>query len=68
MPDMSELIHDWEESAHGKVSEALPTDVPESLGKHVVAISCHDANLYCNVLAGRSVTGVLHLVNKIVIN
>ena len=42
----------------------LPTDAPEPLGKFVVAISYHDANLHHNVLTGRSVTGILHLVNK----
>ena len=66
-PDMSDLpekVCDWEESAHGKVSEVLPTDTPEPLGKFVVTVSYHDANLYHNVLTGRSVTGVLHLVNK----
>ena len=66
-PDMSDLperTYDWEESVYGKVSEVLPADAPEPLGKFAVAISYHDANLYHNVLTGRSVTGVLHLVNK----
>ena len=66
-PDMSDLperIYDWEESVYGKVSEVLPTDAPEPLGKFAVTISYHDANLYHNVLTGRSVTGILHLVNK----
>jgi hypothetical protein len=34
------------------------------LGKHVVTISYHDANLYHNLITGRSVTGVLHMLNK----
>ena len=42
----------------------LPADAPEPLGKFVVTISYHDTNLCHNVLAGRSVTGVLHLANK----
>ena len=68
MSDMPEAIYDWEESVYGKVSEVAPTDAPEALGKHVVTISYHDANLNHNVLTGRSVTGALHLVNKIVID
>ena len=62
--DIPEKVHDWEGSVHGKVSEVLPTDTPEPLGKFVVTISYHDANLYHNVLTGRSVTGIPHLVNK----
>ena len=64
MSDVPENVHDWEESAHGKVSEELPADAPEPLEKFVVAISCHDANLHHNASTGRSVTGILHLVNK----
>ena len=56
--------YDWEESVYGKVSELLPEDTPPPKGKHVVTTSYHDANLYHNVITGRSVTGVLHLLNK----
>ena len=66
-PDMSSIpttSYDWEESVYGKVSELLPEDAPEPKGKHVVTISYHDANLYHNVITGRSVTGVLHFINK----
>ena len=38
--------------------------MPAPLGKHVVTISYHDANLFHNVMPGRSVTGVLHMLNK----
>ena len=62
--DLPKKIYDWEESVYGKVSEVLPADAPEPLGKFVVTISYHDTNLCHNVLAGRSVTGVLHLANK----
>ena len=64
MSDVPERVCDWEESVHGRASEVLPEDAPEPLGKFVVTISYHNANLYHNVLTGRSVTGVLHLVNE----
>ena len=64
MSDLPDKTHDWEESVHGKVSEVLPADAPEPSGKFVVTISYRDANLYHNVLTGRSVTGTLHLINK----
>ena len=57
-------MHDWEGLAYGKVLEALPTDEPELLGKHMVTIIYHEANSCHNVLIGRSVTGVLSLVNE----
>lgn len=66
-PDMSSIPAtscEWEESVHGEVSELLPEDAPTPKGKHVVTISYHDANLYHNVVTGRSVTGVLHFINK----
>lgn len=56
--------YDWEESVYGKVSELFSEDTPPPKAKHVVTISYHDANLYQNVITGRSVTGVLHLLNK----
>ena len=49
---------------HGNVTELLPEDAPTPKGKHVVTISYHDDNLYHNVITGRSVTGVLHFLNK----
>ena len=45
----------------------LPTDAPEPLGKFAVTISYYDANLHHNVLIRRSVTGILHLVNKLLL-
>ena len=66
-PDLSGLpdqAFDWEESIYGEVTELLPEDAPRPLGKSVTTISYHDANLYHNVITGRSVTGVLHLLNK----
>ena len=56
------------ELAHGNLSEVLPADAPEPLGKHVVTISYHDANLRHNVLAGKSVTRIMRLVSKTLID
>jgi hypothetical protein len=49
---------------YGNVSEMLPPDAPEPLGKFVTLTHYFDANLYHDVLTGRSVTGILHLFNK----
>ena len=37
--------------------------MPEPLGREVVTITDEDANLYHDMLTGRAVTGVLHLIN-----
>lgn len=54
--------------SYGKVTELLPTDALQPKGKHVTTISYHDTNLYHNVVTGRLVTGVLHFLNKALID
>ena len=56
--------HDWSHTVYGEVSEVLPTDAPEPLGKSVVLTTCVDANLYHDWVTGRAVTGILHFVNQ----
>ena len=66
-PDYSDLpnpTHDWDTSVYGKVFEMLPHDAPTPLGKPVVTTHFVDANLYHDMLTGRSVTGILHLLNQ----
>ena len=55
---------DCEASFYGKVKELTTHDAPAPLGKNVVTIMYHDANLFYNVMTGGSVTGVLHMLNK----
>jgi len=66
-PDMeetsSEQEDDWEYSVYGNVTELLPTDAPEPLGKPVQITTFEDANLYHDLLTGRAVTGILHFLN-----
>ena len=66
-PDYSGLpehIFDWEYSVYGNVREILPDDAPPPLGKFVTLTHYVDANLYHDLVTGRSVTGILHLINK----
>jgi hypothetical protein len=66
-PDFSDLpdnVHDWTYSVYGKVEELLPLNAPEPLGNHVTLSHYVDANLMHDITTGRSVTGILHLVNK----
>jgi hypothetical protein len=66
-PDYSDLPtqeYDWEWSVYGDVTEAMPEDAPEPLGRFVTLTHYVDANLYHCMLTGRSVTGILHLLNQ----
>ena len=66
-PDYSAINvprYDWAKSIYGEVIEEIPKDIPEPLGKYVQLTHYVDANLFHDKLTGRSVTGILHLVNQ----
>jgi hypothetical protein len=67
IPDYSALEdpkYDWMYSVYEGAKEDIPDDAPEPLGKPVLTTSYFDANLYADLLTGRSVTGVLHFLNQ----
>ena len=66
-PDFSSLLdftYDWAQSVYGNIKEVIPEDCPKPLGKHVTLSHYIDAKLYHDMLSGRSVTRILHFVNK----
>lgn len=66
-PDYSDLpipSYDWSTSIYGKLEELKPRNAPLPLGKPVTLTHYVDANLMHDISTGRSVTGILHLVNK----
>jgi len=66
-PDFSALPDqqfDWMYTVYGQMEEVLPHDMPTPLGKFVTLTHYVDANLYHDLITGRSVTGILHLANK----
>jgi hypothetical protein len=70
-PDYSAMpnkIYDWEHSVYGGAEEMIAHDCPKPLGKPVVMTTFIDANLYHDLVNGRSVTGIIHLFNKTVID
>ena len=70
-PDYSDIprkTYDWEHSIYAGAEEMIPEDLPTPLGKPVVLTTFVDANLYHDMVTGRSVTGILHLFNKTVID
>jgi Reverse transcriptase (RNA-dependent DNA polymerase) len=50
---------------YGLQSSGVRWHVPEPLGNHVTLTHYVDANLMYDIATGRSVTGILHLSNKI---
>jgi hypothetical protein len=66
-PDFSDIPdpeYDWAYTVYSKTKELLPKDAPVPLGKYVTLSHYVDANLMHNIISGKSVTGILHLVNK----
>jgi hypothetical protein len=66
--DLPSQDFDWCYSVYGNVKEVLPKDLPRPLGREVTIITYTDANLYHDILTGRSVTGILHLCNQTLID
>jgi hypothetical protein len=66
-PDYSNLPErhfDWANSCYRGAHEDIPSNAPEPKGKSVVTTSFYDANLYHDLISGRSVTGIIHLLNQ----
>ena len=66
-PDFSgfpEKVYDWENTCYRGAKEVKPHDAPRPLGKSVVTSHYVDANLYHDIISGRSVTGIMHFLNK----
>jgi hypothetical protein len=62
--DYQDLEYDWSSSVYGDVKEIIPMDIPEPKGKYVTLSHYFDANLYHNMVTGRSVTAILHFLNQ----
>jgi hypothetical protein len=66
-PDYSDYQdpgYDSSSSVYGDVKEIIPMDIPEPKGKYVTLSHYFDANLYHNMVTGRSVTAILHFLNQ----
>jgi hypothetical protein len=66
-PNFSDVLdhqYDWTYTVYGNTKEVLPKDAPKPLGKYVTLSHYVDANLMHDVTTGKSVTGLLHLLNK----
>eukprot|EP00984_Skeletonema_dohrnii_P035644 scaffold35655_cov150-Skeletonema_dohrnii-CCMP3373.AAC.1 len=67
MPDVSDFTFpdiDWSNSPYAGAKEEIPTNLPPARGKAVLMTTFADANLGHDVVSGKSVTGLLHFLNK----
>jgi hypothetical protein len=62
--DYQDLEYNWSLSVYGDVKEIIPTDIPEPKGKYVTLSHYFNANLYHDMVTGRSVTAILHFLNQ----
>jgi len=67
VPDYSNIpvkMYDWEHSCYADAKEGILLDAPKPKGKSVTMTPFFDANLYHDLISGKSVTGILHQLNK----
>ena len=62
--DLPEKHYEWANTCYAGAEEILPHDAPRPLGKSVLTSHYVDANLFHDMISGRSVTGILHFLNK----
>jgi Reverse transcriptase (RNA-dependent DNA polymerase) len=62
--NMTEQPGNWDYSVYGTNYEIIPKDAPVPKGRKVVFTHYVNANLYHDLLTGKSVTGILHLLNQ----
>jgi hypothetical protein len=68
MPDHesqgSPIKYDWLSTIYGDVKEELPPDMPIPKGRTIRTTTYHDANLMHDLITGRSMSGIIHLLNQ----
>jgi hypothetical protein len=61
---LPENSHNWSRYVYGEITELILNDAPEPLSNYVTLTRYVDANLMQDVVTGKSVTGMLHIVRK----
>jgi len=56
--------YEWIHSVYGRISEEIPQDMPDPRGKPMRTTTYEDANLMHDLVTGRSLTGILHILNQ----
>jgi hypothetical protein len=58
------IQYDWSSSIYGNVTEELPPDMPTPRGKRMHTSTYQYANLHRDLVTGRAMSDILHLVNQ----
>jgi hypothetical protein len=58
------IQYDWSSSIYGNVKEELPPDITTPRGKLVRTLTYQDSNLYHDLVTGRAMSGIIHLVKQ----
>jgi hypothetical protein len=64
MSSLNSPTYDWEKTIYGRVTEEIPNNMITPLGKQIMMTTYVDANLMHDIMDGKSVTGILHFLNK----
>ena len=68
IPDHERLFevkkYDWMDSVYGQAEEEIPEDMPTPRGKAMRTTTFCDANLMHDLTTGRSMSGILHVLNQ----
>ena len=67
LPDHSQhctTTYEWEKTFYRNAKELVASNIPKALGPKVVITTYVDANLCHDMLSGKSVTGIIHFLNK----
>jgi len=67
MPDLSDMKfeeYDWSRTVYAGSTEEYPPNLPSARGKPVQLLTYKDANLYHDMLSGKAVTALLHMLNQ----
>ena len=64
MSGFEDKEYDWEYTVYAGAREEVPHGAPPPRGKVVDTVTYVDANLCHDMLTGRSVTGIIHFINK----
>ena len=66
-PDLSSfqpMTYDWSKTPYADSREQLPTNAPPPRGNTVQMMTYADSNLMHDITSGKSVTGIIHYLNK----
>jgi hypothetical protein len=56
--------YDWQDTVYGNEMEEIPEDMPEPKRLPMRTTTYEDANLMHDLITGKSMTGIIHLVNQ----